>query len=292
MIRSMTGFGQAQGETVQGRTIVSVRSLNHRFLDLSVRLSQRFMALEPGIRSLVQERIQRGRVEVSLQATAVDEPQHLSLSHGLARSVVTALRALKAEHGLAGDVSVADLLQVRGLVELTEDGEPLDPRVKAEATPLVARALDELNAMRVAEGRNLAQVVQEQLARIVGRAQTLEALWAGEREARSQTLARRLQELCAERDRDDPRLYQEVVRAVDRSDIAEETARLRSHVDQARTALDAAEPCGKRLDFLAQEMLREANTLGSKVLGVEMARETIDLKADIERLREQVQNIE
>jgi uncharacterized protein (TIGR00255 family) len=292
MIRSMTGFGQAQGETVRGRTLVSARSLNHRFLDLNVRLAQRFLALEPGIRSLVQERVRRGRVELSLQTAADDEPQRLSLSHSLARSVVEALRALKAEHGLSGDVSVSDLLHVRGLVELADGGEPLDPELRAQALSLVARALDELNTMRLAEGRNLAEVVRAQLEKIERQAETLEAMWSSERAARTQGLTQRLQELRADLGRDDPRLYQEIVRSVDRSDIAEETARLRSHVDQARAAVDSAEACGKRLDFLAQEMLREANTLGSKVLGVGMARETVDLKAEIERLREQVQNIE
>ncbi len=292
MIRSMTGFGQAQGEIAQGRALVSARSLNHRFLDLNVRLAQRFLALEPDIRSLVQGRIQRGRVEVSFQTEAVEEPQRLSVSHGLARVVVESLRTLKAEHGLSGDVSVTDLLHVRGLVELEDDGQPVEPAVKAEAATLVARALDELDAMRQAEGRNLAQAVRGLLERINGKSETLDAMWLSEREARAQGLSQRVQGLCADLERDDPRLYQEVVRLVDRSDIAEETARLRSHVDQARATFDSAEPCGKRLDFLAQEMLREANTMGAKVAGVAMAREVIDLKAEIERLREQVQNIE
>jgi len=293
MIRSMTGYGGASADSEAGRASVAVRALNHRFLDLAVHLPRRWQDLEPEVRRLVQSRVQRGRLEVSLQtATRDGEATAVVVSTPVVAGVVNALRQIQSQYELAGKVRLSDVIRFPGALEVVEtDGNPGDERRRA-VLGLVESALEALDRMRLAEGETLERDLLQALAAIEAAATRLEAASRSERDTRREALLERARTLRDELGLEEARLYQEVVRLVDRQDVAEELQRLRSHVGQARDVLRGGGPCGKRLDFLAQELAREANTVGSKSASSAMAREVVDLKGDIERLREQVQNVE
>lgn len=291
-VRSMTGFGSAQVESERLRASVTARSVNHRFLDLSVHLSRRLAELEPDVRRLVQSRLQRGKVEVSVQARLQqDDTAAVTASRPLIAGLVRALREAKQEHGLAGDVGIAEVARFPGAFEVEGDSGGLGEG-REELMAAVERALETLDGMRTAEGRGLLETISTGLDAVDAAAARIAALSESEKQARRDALTIRLTELRQELGLEESRLYQEVVRLVERSDVAEEIQRLRSHVGQARGLLQENGPCGKRLDFLAQELAREANTIGSKSVSASLAREVVGLKAEVERLREQVQNVE
>jgi uncharacterized protein (TIGR00255 family) len=292
MIRSMTGFGSASRQGERLRAAVTVRSLNHRFLDVTIHAPRRLAPLEPEIKEHVQARLSRGRVDVTVQAKLDDEAQTLAVSGGLVAELVRALRELQVEYRLDGGVSVSDVLHFPGAVEVTEADPGLDPERREAILGLLRHALDGMLEMRSAEGARLEAGLLRGLAAIESSAQRIAVLAEQGKEARREALVEKARALLAELGLEEARLYQEVARAVERYDVAEEVDRLRSHVAMARELLGGAEPAGKRLDFLVQEMMREANTVGSKSASAALAQETVALKGEIERLREQLQNVE
>jgi len=292
VIRSMTGYGSASLDSESLRASASVRSLNHRFLELSLQCARVVRPLEPEIRAAVQARLERGRVDLTLHASFLDEGGEVVVaSRPLVAGVVRALRELQAHHGLEGGVQVSDILRFPGALEV-ETASELEAERRAELLGVVERALDGLEAMRRGEGEALAAELSLRLDAIGAAADRLEARAAENREARVASLLERARGLVAELGLEEPRLYQEVVRLVDRGEIAEELQRLRSHVAQARALVAGDGACGKRLDFLAQELMREANTVGSKAASAPVVQEVVALKSEIEKLREQVQNVE
>jgi uncharacterized protein (TIGR00255 family) len=293
MIRSMTGFGSAAAESETLRAAVTVRSLNHRYLDLTVHLSRRLVPLEPEIKELVQSQMFRGRVELSLEATFPDAwAEEVVASRPLVSQLVHTLRQMQAEYGLEGGVQVSDILRFPGALQTAEAPPVLDPERRGRLLTLVGQALQGLAAMRAAEGRRLESELLRSLAAIGAGTDRVETLSAAAREGRREVLLEKLRGLSVELGLDDARLYPEVVRAVERHDVSEEVQRLRSHVAMARELIEGQPPSGKRLDFLAQEMMREANTIGSKIADAALVREVVGLKSEIEKLREQVQNVE
>jgi uncharacterized protein (TIGR00255 family) len=293
MIRSMTGFGSAAAESPTLRAAVTVRSLNHRYLDLTVHLSRRLVPLEPEIKELVQSQMFRGRVELSLEATFPDAwAEEVVASRPLVSQLVHTLRQMQAEYGLEGGVQVSDILRFPGALQTAEAPPVLDPERRGRLLTLVGQALQGLAAMREAEGRRLESELLRSLAAIAAGADRVEALSAAAREGRREVLLEKLRGLSVELGLDDARLYPEVVRAVERHDVSEEVQRLRSHAAMARELIEGRPPSGKRLDFLAQEMMREANTIGSKIADAALVREVVGLKSEVEKLREQVQNVE
>lgn len=294
MIRSMTGYGHASLEAGGLRAAVSVRSVNHRFLDATVHLPRRLQSLEAEVKERVAAAVARGRVEVSVQATLPDEgAEAVAASQPLVTSLVRTLRDLQREYGLEGGVSVADLVRFPGAIERVEGPADVAEPVRAAVSGLLSRALDGLDAMRRGEGERLRAELERLLAVVEGAAERIEGRCASSREPRQAALLERARALVGELGLEDARLYQEVVRAVERHDVAEELQRLRSHAASFREVLAAdGAPSGKRLDFLAQELMREANTVGSKVQDAPAIRDVVELKAEIERLREQVQNVE
>ncbi len=294
MIRSMTGFGSASLETDALRATVAVRSVNHRFLDVTLHLPRRLQPLEAEVKERVAAAVARGRVEVSIQAGLPEAgAEAVVASRPLVTSLVRTLRDMQSEYGLEGGVSVADLVRFPGALERVEGAAEVPDAVRAALADLLSRALEGLDAMRRAEGERLRAELERLLAAIEGASARIEARSAESREARQGVLLERARTLVGELGLDDARLYQEVVRAVERHDVAEEVHRLSSHAGSARELLaGAGAPAGKRLDFLAQELMREANTVGSKIQDAPAIREVVELKAEIERLREQVQNVE
>jgi uncharacterized protein (TIGR00255 family) len=290
----MTGYGAAAAETEVVKAAVTVRSVNHRFLDVSVHVSRRLQAMEGDIKRAVQERVARGRVDVAVQATLKAEADEVLLSASKPKiaALVDTLRQIQKDHALAGDVTVSDVARFPGALEILEPPQGIADEGRQEILSLVARALEGLEAMRRTEGAHLQSDLEAALAGVTGAASTIEKVSDEGRAARREALLEKVRSLREDAGLDEGRLYQEVVRLVDRHDVAEELQRLRSHVAQARDALVKGEPAGKRLDFLAQEMAREANTIGSKAATASVVQEVVALKSAIERLREQVQNVE
>jgi len=292
VIASMTGFGSAAIREDGFEAAVQVRSLNHRYLDLGVHLPRRIAALEPDLRRLLQARLQRGKVELSLAARwEGSEPQDVRVSRALVASLVRALRELRDAHGLGGDVAVSDVARFPGAVEASDlQAGPNLPKERLLA--LAEQAIDALDEQRRAEGHNLQAALQAGLAAVEAAAERIAALSAESKASRRQALGERIQEVTSGLGLDEARLYGEIVRIVERADVTEEVERLRSHAALCRQALGAEGPCGKRLDFLAQELMREANTIGSKAASAALVQEVVALKSEIERFREQVQNVE
>ncbi len=294
MIRSMTGYGSAGLETEAVRAAVTARSLNHRYLDVTVHVPRRLQPLEGEIKEAVGRTVRRGRVELSVQATLAEGPaEEVVPSRPLVASLVRALRDMQNEFGLEGGVAVSDLVRFPGALERAEAPATVPGEAHQALFALVGQALEGLDTMRRAEGERLRTELERALLAIEAATEAIERRAEETREARQVTLLERLRGLVVELGLEDGRLFQEVVRSVERHDVAEEIQRLRSHAAMARELLAAEDrPAGKRLDFLAQELMREANTIGSKVADATQVQIVVGLKAEIERLREQVQNVE
>ncbi len=296
----MTGYAQARVEREGWLLRVSIRSLNHRFLDMRVRVPEGFESLEPQIRQLVRDRVRRGHVEVSLHVETVEGPA-ARVNHEVAGAYLRAVQELRREFSAAADADLMALLRLPGVVNAAgvssgvseEDLERLCQQVKE----CVEAALARLDEMRLAEGRALGHEMRRLVAGIGGVTAEVAELAERSRPAYAQRLKTRLAELLNGGPLDAGRLAQEAAMLAERADVSEELARLRSHVEQFdRLAAGADEP-GKKLDFLLQEMQREANTLLSKTPGLgddglAITDRGLQLKAEIEKLREQVQNVE
>jgi uncharacterized protein (TIGR00255 family) len=296
MIRSMTGFGQASFEVERAGFEVEARSVNHRHLDVKARLPRGLAAFENDVRAQAAERLGRGKVDISVRTTpgaVLADTVELDLS--VAERYLAAARTLRERHDVAGELDVAALLALPGVARVAEP-QLAEETIRSALRAAVATALDSLEAMRSAEGVAIDRDLRERLQRIAALLTDVESR-AGEveRSVRDK-LRKRAEQLRDETGiLDDARLHQEVVWAADRLDVSEECVRLRSHVAQFLALLDGADarqPAGRRLDFLLQEMGREANTIGSKSADAPIAHQVVELKTEIERVREQVQNIE
>ncbi len=291
MIRSMTGFGAGHGAAGGEELDVEVRSVNHKFCEVKVRAPRELAALELDAAKAVKERLARGGVEVSLRRPGSAGGLAPQVDVALAQSYARAFAEIAARTGLPGGPTLSDVIGAEGVVRLEE--RAVDVAAAREALrAALAGALDALVAMRAREGEALERDLSGRLAHVeelVGRvaAQVPAALAA--HEAR---LTERVQELARGVPLDPARVAQEIAILADRTDVTEEITRLRSHVGQVRALLASGEPAGRKLDFLVQEMHREVNTIGSKSQSAEIAAAVVEMKAEVERMREQVQNVE
>ncbi|MBE7008169.1 MAG: YicC family protein [Ruminococcaceae bacterium] len=294
MVKSMTGYGRAR-ETRNNRDItVEVRSVNNRYLDTTVKLPRAYIFTEDAIKQRVQKAVSRGKVDVfvTIDATAADETA-VTVNEPLAKAYLEALRKINVlgVGVLKGDYSAVDIARFPDVLTVTKAEEDLET-VQADICAVADKALDAYNAMRSVEGEKLA-------ADIGSRLDTIEEL-TGKVEARSpetvkeyrEKLTARMQEVLQSTTIDEARILTEAAIYADKVAVDEETVRLRSHVSQLRGMLASDEPMGRKMDFLIQEVNREANTTGSKCNDVEIARVVVELKAEVEKIREQVQNIE
>jgi len=292
MLRSMTGFGASDLATAAGRYTVEARSLNHRFLEIMVRLPRELAPLEDRIRALVQGRVLRGRVEVAIMRENYGKRlRTVRIDLDLAKAFASALNELKQALELPGSPDLAMLSALPDLIRIEEQKEDLEAAWTAIAEGLEV-ALSRLVAMREREGARLASDLGQRVRRLAERADEIERrapLVVQEHAAR---LTRRIEELIGMPPVDEGRLAAEVAIFADRSDIAEETTRFRSHLAQMQQMLIGSGAAGRTLEFLVQELGREANTIGSKANDVEISRAVIAVKGDLESLREQIQNLE
>jgi uncharacterized protein (TIGR00255 family) len=297
MIKSMTGFASVSRENEQVALTVTVRAVNHRFLDLQLRLPTLAAPLEPALRSAVQQRLARGRVELSLTLQLRREPSVDVVVHEPVVAALAAAFARAAGEGfVTGTLSPGDLLRIPQAVTIREraaTGEvelPSEVRDLAEAA--VAAAVDELDTMRAREGQFLAADLEARRQALGPALDQIERMANEGRAANEARLTRRVQEMQLDTAADPGLLAQEIVRVAARSDISEELVRFRAHLDHWRALAEGPEPCGRKLDFLLQEMNREINTIGSKAEAVGLAERIVHVKAELEKLREQVQNVE
>jgi len=292
----MTGYGRASFELAGTPFEAEVRAVNHRYLDLRIKLPRVLAAFEPSVRDCVQGRFARGKVELAVQASAgAPSASRVEIDYEAAGRYLEAAREIERRYGLTADLAADDLLGLPGVSRVVESslgGGELEPALRAG----VEQALMATVRMRTSEGEGLDREFRERLARVAQLVYLLDARSGVVQGAVRERLRKRARELEAETGLlDEARLHQEVVLAADRLDIAEELSRLRSHVQQFLGVLDAAEvgsPVGRRLDFLLQELGREGNTVGSKANDAEMVHAVVELKTELERIREQVQNVE
>jgi uncharacterized protein (TIGR00255 family) len=291
MIRSMTGFGAGRADRGAEEIDVEVRSVNHKFCEVKVRLPRELAALEMDVTRAVKERLARGGVEVALRRGGGRGALAPRVDVALAEAYAQAFGEIRARLELPGEVSLADILGADGVVTLEERSVDLDT-ARAVALAGLGQALDALAAMRAREGEALARDLEGRLAQIDAFVGQVEALAPDSIEVYRTRLHERIQELSRGFTPDPARLAQEVALFADRVDVAEEITRLRSHLAQMRALLAGAEPAGRKMEFLVQEMHREVNTIGSKSQSAGIANAVVSLKAEIERMREQVQNVE
>jgi uncharacterized protein (TIGR00255 family) len=296
MIRSMTGFGRASFDVAGVRFDVEARSVNHRHFDLRLRLPRLLSNFEAASRDSVQERVSRGKVDVNVSASEGSSAlQRLAIDEQAALEYVRAARALEREAGVSGPLSVDALLSLPGVASFGERELPAE-ELEAGLRAALASAIAALDEMRVREGAALERDLLGRLEAVAGLAASLDARSDVVREATRERLKKRAEQLALETGVvDDARLHYEIVQAADRLDVTEEIVRLRSHVEQFREIVESGapgEPIGRRLDFLMQEFGREANTIGSKGNDSPIAHQVVELKTEIERMREQVQNVE
>ena len=290
--RSMTGFGRGESLADERSWIVEIRTVNHRFLDQKIVMPRAFAGLEERIKKTIASRQDRGRVDVtvSLKGRSSSAPL-LTVDMDLARQYYDCMQQLADEFALSSRVQLNDLLGQRDIISLQEQSPDLDsewPFVKQA----VILALDECAAMREQEGQSLKEDLLSRLDRFADIVQKIEAAIPEVLAQRQQELAKRVGKLLDGMDIDPMRLAQETAIMADKADVTEEVVRLASHIGQFRAFLNSNEPVGRRLDFLLQEFLREVNTLASKISNAAIAHLGVEMKNEIEKLREQVQNIE
>ena len=292
MIKSMTGYGRAV-ETVEGMTVtVEIKSVNHRFFEFTPKVYRAYSFLEDKLKAYLQQYISRGKVDcyVQIETEAADDSV-VEINRSLASGYMKAIDALCAEYGLERGNSVelltshSDIFTVR---KAPADEEAVWNRVR----PAVEGAVQAFLAMRETEGQKLKADVLSRADAILDCVSFIEHRSPETVKEYNEKLKARIRELLADAPVDEQRLLTEAAIFADKIAVAEETVRLRSHIDQLRAMFEAEEPIGRKLDFLIQEINREANTIGSKGSDIEIARKVIDIKAEVEKIREQIQNIE
>lgn len=290
--RSMTGFGRGETES-GGRTwVAEVRTVNHRFLDQRIILPRSLSPLEDRVRKMISSNHDRGRVEVSIQlAGDSSNGPLLKVNTELARQYHSCLMKLKSEMKLDSQVELSDMLTLRDVISQEEQNPDLDTEWKMICSALDV-AIGECCSMREQEGKALKEDLFERIDSFSYCLELLEDRIPEIVRSRNEELKKRIDYLLEGVDIDPVRFAQEAAILADKSDVTEELVRLRSHINQFVAFLESNEPVGRRLDFLLQEFLREVNTIASKISDAEIAHVTVDLKNEIEKLREQVQNIE
>ena len=292
MIKSMTGYGRAQGSFSGGDITVEVKSVNNRYLDCGVKLPRGYAYLEEGVKSQVQKTISRGKVDVfiTINAAGADNVK-ISVNEPVAKGYIDALHRLVQEYGIQDDISASAISRFSD-VFLVEKQEQDENEVKSAISGVVAEALDAFDAMRTREGEALKTDLLQKAEGILTLVSKVEERSPITVKAYRERLTAKMQEVLEDRQIDEARIIQEAAIYADKVAVDEETVRLRSHVDQLQNMLSEGGVIGRKLDFLLQEMNREANTIGSKGNDVEQARNVVNIKSELEKIREQIQNIE
>ncbi len=292
MIKSMTGYGRSQ-QLADGMNItVEIKSVNHRYFEFSSKLPRNYGFLDEKLKSFFNGRLTRGKMECYVQIEAVEEPDTvITLNHSLVKGYIDAYKELAETYGLENDVKVSDISRVGDIFMVRKQAADED-RIWAAVQTVAEAALDGFVSMREREGARLRDDVLFRLDEIISNVEYIESRSPETVKEYNEKLLTRMKELLGDAHIDEQRIITEAAIFADKVAVAEETVRLRSHISQLRSFLDLSEAVGKKMDFLVQELNREANTIGSKAQDVEIARRVVAIKAEIEKIREQIQNIE
>ena len=292
MIKSMTGFGRGESLSPSREITVEIRSVNHRYFEFSSRLPRTCGYLEEKLKPFVQEHVSRGKVELSVQLKTLNaSDSELVVNQAVIDNYITTLRQIAKKLRLKDDLSASTLLRINDAFDTRkkpDDEEEILKEVLAAATI----ALEKYNEMRTREGENLKADILSRLENIEKNVSCVEENSEETLKAYRERLYARINDVLGDRQIDDQRVLTEVAIFSDKIAVDEETVRLRSHIAQMREMLNSEQPVGRKLDFHIQEFNREANTIGSKCQNVNTAQIVVDIKSDIEKIREQIQNIE
>lgn len=292
MIKSMTGYGRAVGVFADKQITVELRSVNNRYLDCAVKLPRLYAFCEDAVKQAVKQSVSRGKVDVFVTVNLTQSTDvSIALNKPVLEGYLAALRSVAADYPVRDDISVSTLSRLPDVFTV-EKAEQDEDALKAQLLSVVEEALAGYDVMRKAEGEALAKdltakanVILEKVAFVEDRSPRSVAEYR-------EKLYAKMQEVLSSASVDEARILTEAAIFADKVAVDEETVRLRSHLDQLQTMLKAAEPIGRKLDFLMQEINRETNTIGSKCSDLEIARTVVDMKAELEKIREQIQNIE
>ncbi len=292
MVRSMTGFGRAQ-VSVEGYNItVEIRSVNHRYFEFSLKIPRTYSFLEEKVKSLLSTRIARGKVECSIQLEATaDESVVVCVNEPLARGYVNAVKELSEKFNIENDLTALSVARFSDVLSISK--APVDEdELWLKVAPVVSEALKSFVSMRETEGKKLSDDILSRADTILENVAYIEVRSPETVKQYSEKLLERMKNVLGDTQVEESRILTEAAIYADKIAVAEETVRLRSHIEQLRELLASQEAVGRKIDFLIQEFNREANTIGSKAQDVDIARRVIDIKAEIEKIREQIQNIE
>jgi len=292
MIKSMTGFGRGTSESEASSFIVEIKTVNHRYFELNARMPRTLISLEDGIRKYVNDKIKRGKVDIFItQNQGANEDMSVVVNESLAENYVEALHNLRDKYDLRDDISATTLARFPEVLKLEQKEEDLEKTWKI-LLPAVEEAVHNLVSMRKQEGEKLLIDITKRCECISSNVDIINRRVPEVTEEYRARLLKKVEEILAEKSIDENRIAMEVVLQADKSCVDEEIVRLKSHVAQVIKTFKLGEPIGRKLDFIVQEMNREANTIASKVNDLELTNIALDIKSDIEKIREQVQNIE
>ncbi len=288
----MTGFGRGEGETTLGKVFVESRSVNHRYCDINVKLPRRLAPFETRIKELVRSHVSRGRIDISVKVDAMGEERaQLSVDFHLAEQYYRALQSLKEKLRLKDKITLGLLAGAKDLITAKEEPTDLEPYWQ-EIVPILKRSFQDMDEMKRSEGEALAKDLHQRLQRIAQELEGIKGQYSSRLDAYQNRLAERLRSLLGGVEVDSFRFQQEIAILAERTDITEEIVRAESHLGQFLTLLEADEPVGRKMDFLLQEINREVNTVSSKANDAEISQRAIEIKGELEKIREQVQNLE
>ncbi len=292
MLKSMTGFGRAEGTTTLGRLIVESRSVNHRYCDINLKFPKRLSLFENRIKELVRSQVSRGRIDVSVRLEGVGEERvQLSVDLDLAEQYYRVLHDLKERLQLKDDITLALLAGAKDLITAKEEQGDVEPYWQ-EVLPVLNQSFKNMDDMKRLEGESLTKDLRQRLERIAQQLQIIKQQFPSRFKAAFARLHDRLRSLLEGMETDPLRFQQEIAFLAERTDITEEIVRGESHLAQFSALLEANEPVGRKMDFLLQEINREMNTVSAKANEAEISQNVVEIKSELEKIREQVQNIE
>ncbi len=292
MLQSMTGYGRGEYTHDDLKAIVEIRAVNHRYLDISLRMSRSLYGFEKDIRTIVSARIARGKVDVSIQLERAGESDlNLRLNTQQADRLATLLRELQQTAGCTGELDMASLLIFKDALFEQQDPDSDTDKSRHAIEPALHAALEAMQSMQTAEGAETVRDMHERVSTVETCVAAINSAAPDLLRQRQETLRDKIKALCEGIAVDEGRVTQEIALMADRSDITEELVRLTSHIKQFQQWLEAEGAIGRKLDFLMQEMNREINTIGSKISDSEIALQVVEVKNELEKIREQIQNI-
>ena len=288
----MTGFGRAEGDTTLGKVFVESRSVNHRYCDINIKLPKRLTLFENRMKEMIRSQVSRGRIDVSFRLeNSGEEKVQLSVDLDLAKQYYRVLHELKEKLQLKDDITLNLLAGAKDLIMAKEEIGDLEPYWQ-EVLRILEQSLKNMDDMKRLEGESLAHDLKQRLESIAEQFQMIKQQFPSRLEATLSRLHDRLRSLLEGMEVDPSRFQQEIAFLAERTDITEEIVRAESHLAQFRTLLEGNEPVGRKMDFLLQEIHREVNTVSAKANDAEISQRVVEIKSELEKIREQVQNIE